>query len=66
VDITIKHVATAIIVGLNCSLSPIHICTGIVVCEGPPTNNITTTSSKEVTKAKRAPEIMPGKIRHQK
>ena len=31
VDITIRHVATAMIVGLNCSLSPVHICNGIVV-----------------------------------
>ena len=30
VDNTIKQVATAMIVGLNCSLNPIHICTGIV------------------------------------
>ena len=63
-DITIKHVATAIIVGLNCSLKPVHICSGIVVRDlsPPATNKITTISSKEVTKAKRAPEIMPGYI----
>ena len=35
----------------------------MVVWPGPAKNNITTTSSKEVTKAKSAPEITPGKIR---
>ena len=62
-EIIIRQVATAKIVGLNCSLSPVHIWIGMVVWPGPAKNNITTTSSKEVTKAKSAPEITPGKIR---
>ena len=57
VDITIKHVATAIIVGLSCSLKPTHIWIGIVVLSNPAKNNTTTTSSNEVTKANKAPEI---------
>ena len=63
VDITIKHVATAIIVGLNCSLKPTHIWIGIVVFSKPAKNNTTTTSSNEVTKANNAPEITPGIIK---
>ena len=62
VDKIIKHVATAKIVGLSCSLSPVHICTGIVVFSNPAKNNTTTTSSKDVTKANKPPEITPGKI----
>ena len=62
VDIIIKHVATAIIVGLNCSLRPTHIWIGIVVLSSPAKNNTTTTSSKEVTNANNAPEITPGRI----
>ena len=62
VDIIIKQVATAIIVGLNCSLKPTHIWIGIVVFSNPAKNNTTTTSSNEVTKANSAPEITPGKI----
>ena len=52
VDITIRHVATAMIVGLNCSLKPVHIWRGIVVNDlsPPATNKITTISSKDVTK----------------
>ena len=49
-------------VGLNCSLSPVHIWIGIVVLSNPAKNNTITTSSKEVTKANKAPEITPGKI----
>ena len=62
VDNTIKHVATAKIVGLNCSLSPVHICIGIVVFSKPARNNTTTTSSNDVTNANNPPEITPGKI----
>ena len=65
VDITIKHVATAIIVGLSCSRSPVHIWRGIVVRDlsPPATNRITTISSNDVTNANKAPEIIPGKIK---
>ena len=62
VDKIIKHVATANIVGLNCSLNPVHIWIGIVVFSKPAKNKTTTTSSKEVTKANNPPEITPGKI----
>ena len=52
------------IVGLSCSLSPVHICSGIVVSDlsPPATNRITTISSKDVTNANSAPEIIPGNI----
>ena len=56
--------ATARIVGLNCSLKPVHICIGIVVFSKPARNNTTTTSSKDVTKANNPPEITPGSIYH--
>ena len=59
----IKHVATAKIVGLSCSLNPIHICIGMVVLSNPAKNNTTTTSSKEVTNANNPPDITPGIIR---
>ena len=64
VDITIRHVATAIIVGLSCSRRPVHICRGIVVNDlsPPATNKITTISSKDVTNANKAPEIIPGRM----
>ena len=62
VDKRIKQVATARIVGLNCSLKPVHICIGIVVFSKPARNKTTTTSSKDVTKANNPPEITPGKI----
>ena len=63
VESTIKHVATARMVGLSCSLSPVHICIGIVVFSRPAKNNTTTTSSKEVTNANNPPEITPGNIK---
>ena len=63
VDKIIKHVATARIVGLNCSLKPVHIWTGIVVFSNPAKNNTTTTSSNEVTNANNPPEITPGSIK---
>ena len=62
VERTIKQVATASIVGLNCSLKPVHIWIGIVVLSNPAKNNTTTTSSNEVTNANNAPDITPGKI----
>ena len=63
VDNIIKQVATANIVGLNCSLNPVHICIGIVVFSKPAKNSTTTTSSKDVTKAKSPPDITPGNIK---
>ena len=62
IEPAIKQVATAIIVGLNCSLKPVHICIGTVVWPGPAKNKTTTTSSKDVTNANNAPEITPGVI----
>ena len=62
VDIIIRQVATAKIVGLNCSLKPIHICIGIVVFSNPAKKSTTTTSSNDVTKANNAPDITPGVI----
>ena len=59
----IRHVATARIVGLNCSLNPVHICIGIVVFSKPAKNNTTTTSSKDVTNANKPPDITPGSIK---
>ena len=41
VDKRIKQVATARIVGLSCSLKPVHICIGIVVFSKPAKNNTT-------------------------
>ncbi len=61
--IRINKVAAARIVGLICSRIPENICHGIVRCLYEPTKSTTTTSSKEVTKAKRAPEITPGVIK---
>ena len=63
VERTIKQVATASIVGLSCSLKPVHIWIGIVVLSSPAKNNTTTTSSNEVTKANKPPDITPGKIK---
>ena len=63
VESTIKHVATARIVGLNCSLKPVHICIGIVVFSRPAKNNTTTTSSNDVTNANKPHDITPGKIK---
>ena len=63
VESIIEHVATARIVGLNCSLKPVHICIGIVVFSRPAKNNTTTTSSKDVTNANKPPDITPGNIK---
>ena len=63
VDSKIKQVATDKIVGLNCSLNPVHIWIGIVVLSSPAKNKTITTSSKDVTKANRAPDITPGNIK---
>ena len=63
VEKIIRQVATARMVGLNCSLKPVHICIGIVVFSKPAKNSTTTTSSKDVTKANNPPDITPGKIR---
>ena len=60
--IRINKVAAESIVGLICSRIPENICHGIVRCLYEPTKRTTTTSSNEVTKAKRAPEITPGVI----
>ena len=57
-----RIVATARMVGEICSRRPVNICQGSVFCEAEPTNSTTTTSSNEVMKAKRPPEITPGKI----
>ena len=63
IDKRIKQVATARIVGLSCSLKPVHICIGIVVFSKPAKNSTTTTSSKDVTNANNPPEITPGNIK---
>ena len=63
VDKRIKQVATARIVGLSCSLKPVHICIGIVVFSKPAKNSTTTTSSKDVTNANSPPDITPGNIK---
>ena len=55
-------VAADVIVGLIISRMPLNICFGSVLCSGPARNMTTTVSSKEVTKANRAPEIRPGRI----
>ena len=62
VDNIIRQVATAKIVGLNCSLKPIHIWIGIVVFSNPAKKSTTTTSSKDVTNANKAPYTTPGVI----
>ena len=49
-------------VGLNCSLKPVHIWIGMVVFSNPAKNKTTTTSSNEVTNANNPPDITPGKI----
>ena len=60
--ISINNVAAERIVGLICSRIPENICQGIVRCLYDPTKRTTTTSSKEVTNANKAPEITPGVI----
>ena len=50
------------IVGLIWSRMPENICTGKVRCSAAVRKRATTTSSKEVAKAKIAPEITPGRI----
>ena len=62
VDNIIRQVATASIVGLNCSRKPVHIWIGIVVFSNPAKNKTTTTSSNDVTNANNPPEITPGNI----
>ena len=57
-----KIVATSRIVGLICSLIPAHICLGIVRCSKPARKKTTTTSSKDVMNANKAPDTTPGKI----
>ena len=47
-----RMVATARMVGEICSRIPFHICSGIVFWSKEATNKTTTTSSKDVTKAK--------------
>ena len=59
---TTRIVATARMVGLICSRMPAHICLGIVRCSKPAKKKTITTSSNEVMKANKAPEITPGKI----
>ena len=56
-----RIVAAARIVGLISFLIPDHICLGRVYLV-PPTKRTITTSSNEVMKAKRDPEITPGAI----
>ena len=56
-------VAAAKIVGLISLRIPDHICLGSVYCSGPPTKRTITTSSNEVMKANKAPEITPGAMR---
>ena len=57
-----RQVAIHKITGLVSCRSPAHICLGIVICSTLPTNITTTTSSKEVINANKAPEITPGRI----
>ena len=61
-EIATRMVATARIAGEICSRMPFHICRGMVCWSWAATKSTTTTSSKEVTKAKSAPEITPGMI----
>jgi hypothetical protein len=61
-EIATRIVATARIVGLICSRRPVNICHGSVCCPAEPTKITTTTSSKDVMKAKSPPEITPGRI----
>ena len=63
IDKITRIVATDRIVGLICSLRPENICLGIVRCSTSARNITATTSSREVMKANRAPDIMPGVIR---
>ena len=62
IDSKTKIVATARMVGLICSLIPENICLGIVLCLTSANCKTTTTSSKDVMNANRAPEITPGRI----
>jgi hypothetical protein len=63
VDSNIRQVATARIVGLNCSLKPVHIWIGIVVLSSPAKNNTTTTSSNDVTKANKLQKLHLAKLK---
>ena len=58
-----RIVAAARIDGLISFRIPDHICLGRVYWSGPPTKSTITTSSNEVIKAKRPPEMTPGAIR---
>jgi hypothetical protein len=60
---TTRIVATAKMVGLICSRKPVNICQGSVLFFAEPTNITTTTSSNDVIKANKAPEITPGIIK---
>src|SRR5210317_420954 len=62
IDNTTKIVATARIVGEICSRKPKNICQGKVFCPADPMNITTTTSSNDVMKANRPPDMTPGKI----
>lgn len=61
-EITIGIVATAAIAGLTFSRIPAIIWRGSVDCSGPTRSSVSTTSSKLVANAKRAPDPAPGKI----
>jgi len=57
IEIITRIVATAKIVGLICSLIPENICLGIVLCLTSANCKTTTTSSKDVINANKAPEL---------
>ena len=63
IDRITRIVATARIVGLICSRMPENICRGMVLCLTSASWRTTTTSSKDVIKANKPPEITPGKIK---
>ena len=63
IDKTTRQVAIHNITGLISCLIPAHICFGIVNWSKLAINITITTSSNEVIKANKAPEITPGNIR---